>query len=123
MYVIIKKGKKMEYIDIEKWDRKNLYKIFSSYLDPTTRVDVRIDVSKIVELKKTGKVDGFFIPFTYLIIKSLNDGKVFTIDTPNNIFKQSEMLKKDVDYHTIRDMIVMIDEYKKIKDRINPLLI
>ncbi len=61
----------MKVIDLEKWNRKQLYETFGSFTNPCFTVDVRLDVTKLVRLKK--KTDGFFLPFLYLLMRAVNE--------------------------------------------------
>lgn len=73
----------MKKIDIENWHRKGLFELFNSYLNPCFTINVRMDVTGIVELreklKKEGKDKGFFIPFTYLLMTTLNEFQGFRL--------------------------------------------
>ena len=61
----------MKIVDLENWNRKSHYELFNSYLQPCFRVDIRLDVTKLV--KNREKYGGFFIPFTYLLMRALNN--------------------------------------------------
>ena len=78
----------MKEIDINSWKRASHYKLFGSYANPSFKVEVRLDMTNFMKDKPSG--DGFFIPFTYLLIKASNmfegfriryvDGKVVLFD-------------------------------------------
>ena len=78
----------MKEIDINSWKRSSHYKLFSSYANPTFKVEVRLDMTNFMDNKPDD--DGFFIPFTYLLSQSINnfeglriryvDGKVVVFD-------------------------------------------
>lgn len=84
----------MKEIDINSWKRASHYKLFGSYANPTFRIDVRLDMTNFMKNKPAG--DGFFIPFTYLLMKSANmfegfrirylDGKVVCFDNVSPSF-------------------------------------
>ena len=78
----------MKEIDINSWKRASHYKLFGSYANPTFKVEVRLDMTNF--MKDRPSIDGFFIPFTYLLSLSVNkfegfriryvDGKVVEFD-------------------------------------------
>ncbi len=63
----------MKIIDLETWNRKQLYENFGSFTNPCVAVDVRLDVTKLVRLKK--KTGGFFVPFLYILMRAVNETK------------------------------------------------
>ena len=93
----------MKEIDLQSWNRRSHYELFGSYLEPCFKIDIRLDVTKLVLNKK--KFGGLFLPFLYLLMRASNeyqgmrlrivDGKVidyervhpsFTIDLPDGNF-------------------------------------
>ena len=84
----------MKEIDINSWKRASHYKLFGSYANPSFKVEVRLDMTHFMENKPKG--DGFFAPFTYLLMKSANkfegfrirhlDGKVVCFDNVSPSF-------------------------------------
>ncbi len=79
----------MKEIDINSWKRASHYKLFGSYANPTFKVEVRLDMTNF--MKDRPKGDGFFTPFTYLLMKAANkfegfriryvDGKIILFDS------------------------------------------
>lgn len=71
----------MKKIDVASWKRKELFELFNSYLNPCFTVNVRVDVSGLVKLrerqKKNGTDKGFFLPFTYLLMTTINEFEGF----------------------------------------------
>lgn len=66
----------MKKIDIEQWNRKNLFKLFFGYKNPCFTLNTRLDLTKFCiyreALKLKGQDKGFSIPFTYLLVKAFN---------------------------------------------------
>ncbi len=66
----------MKKTDIDKWSRKELFKLFNGYKNPCFTINTRLDVTELCayrERKKlSGEDKGFFIPFTYLLVKTFN---------------------------------------------------
>ncbi len=67
----------MKEIDINSWKRASHYKLFGSYANPTFKVEVRLNMTKF--MKDRPKKDGFFTPFTYLLMKATNKFEGFRI--------------------------------------------
>ena len=61
----------MKEIDIETWDRKKQYDWFKDFSNPCYCLDVRMDVTKLVEYTKTNNLS-FFIGMLYIVVKGLN---------------------------------------------------
>ncbi len=84
----------MKEIDINSWKRGSHYKLFGSYANPSFKVEVRLNMTEFMKNKPNG--DGFFIPFTYLLMKAANkhegfrirhvDGKVICCDSVSPSF-------------------------------------
>lgn len=79
----------MKEIDLTKWNRESHFRLFGEFLQPCFRIDVRLDVTKLMKNKE--KLGGAFVPLCYLItrainrfdggrIRQLNDGKVVIFD-------------------------------------------
>ena len=64
----------MEYIDVDKLDRKKTYLWFDSFVNPTYGVTSRVDVTNVVRYAKENN-KSFFIVFLYLITRSMNEVK------------------------------------------------
>lgn len=60
-------------IDLETWDRKEIFNTFNNYSNPCFSFDLRLDVTDLYINRK--KYGGFFIPFTYILSKALNETK------------------------------------------------
>ncbi len=79
----------MKEIDINSWKRRSHYELFDSYINPSFKVDVRLDMTHFMKNKPEG--DGFFAPFTYLLMAAANkfegfrirhvDGKIVIFDS------------------------------------------
>lgn len=79
----------MKEIDINSWKRKTHYELFDSYVNPSFKIDVRLDMTHFMKNKPEG--DGFFAPFTYLLMSAANkfegfrirhvDGKIVIFDS------------------------------------------
>ncbi len=63
----------MKELNIDKWNRKSHYELFNSYVQPCFRIDVRLDVTKLVQHKK--ELGGLFAPFTYIVMRALNESQ------------------------------------------------
>lgn len=64
----------MKEVDVLNLDRKKIYEWFDSFSNPTYGINVRIDVSNVVNYSKDNNLS-FFIVFLYLITKSMNEVK------------------------------------------------
>ncbi len=62
----------MKKIDVNGWERKSHYEWFSSFSDPSVAIDVRVDVSKMIEYCKQRGVSSF-ATLLYIVCKSLNE--------------------------------------------------
>ncbi len=79
-------------IDMETYPKRNQYRWFSTFQDPTYGFDVDIDVNDLVLLTKKRK-QSFFIYFYYIILRAIDrvdemkmrevNGKVYLYDTIN----------------------------------------
>ena len=67
----------MHEIDIETWKRKSHYLLFGGYTNPTYVMDVRLDMTCFMEHRSVE--DGFFIPFTWLLMMAANQFEGFRI--------------------------------------------
>lgn len=67
----------MQEIDIRNWKRKTHYELFGSYANPTYVMEVRLNMTRFMENKPAG--DGFFIPFTWLLMNAANAFEGFRI--------------------------------------------
>lgn len=67
----------MKEIDINNWKRKTHYHLFGGYTNPSYVIDLRLDMTLFMKHKPAG--DGFFIPFTYLLMTAVNQFEGFRI--------------------------------------------
>lgn len=83
-------------IDLETWDRVNLFKTFDKFQDPYNHMNVRMDLTKLLEYCKEKTIKGSHA-IIHLISKSLNeipqyrtrllqDGRIVEYDKINPIF-------------------------------------
>ena len=70
-------------IDIEKWNRKSQFKWFNSFDNTTYGIDVRMDVTNLVNYSKKTK-SSFFINFLYCLTVALNEIPEFRLRYVNN---------------------------------------
>ncbi len=61
----------MKIIDVKNWKRRTHFELFNSYSQPCFRLDVRLDMTKFMESRKSGH--GFFLPFLYLLMRAINE--------------------------------------------------
>ena len=61
----------MKEIQLLNWDRLKTYEWFKSFSNSTYSMNVRMDVSKLVEYTKENK-ESFFIDLLYIVLKGLN---------------------------------------------------
>ena len=61
----------MRKIDLNTWERKSHFEWFSSFSDPTFALDVKMDVTKVLEYSKITKTS-FFINVLYIVTQELN---------------------------------------------------
>lgn len=61
----------MKKINVNKWNRKRAYEWFKSFNNSTYSMNVRMDVTKLVEHTKKNN-ESFFIDFMYIVLKGLN---------------------------------------------------
>lgn len=61
----------MKKINVDNWERKKQYEWFKDFSNPCYDVDVRMDVTKIVEHTKKNN-QSFFINMLYIVVKGLN---------------------------------------------------
>jgi|SaaInlStandDraft_1057018.scaffolds.fasta_scaffold76826_2 chloramphenicol O-acetyltransferase type A len=60
-----------EYLDIDTWDRKEVFQYFRTLADPTFSVVVDVDVTKTYQL--VGKTrSSFFVKYLYACMKAIN---------------------------------------------------
>lgn len=74
----------MTPIDIENWDRKEIFELFSNFSNPYYMVTFKQDVTKIYEYSKKENVSFYYL-MIYLISKSLNSIKNFHYVVRNGI--------------------------------------
>lgn len=67
----------MQEIDIQNWKRKTHYQLFGGYANPTYVMEVRLDMTHFMAHKPAG--DGFFTPFTWLLMNAANQFEGFRI--------------------------------------------
>lgn len=67
----------MQEIDINNWKRKTHYHLFGSYANPSYVIDIRLDMTNFMQHRPAG--DGFFTPFTYLLMTAVNQFEGFRI--------------------------------------------
>lgn len=91
----------MKEIDIKTWKRRSHYELFGGYINPSFKIDVRLDMTNFMKYRP--KSDGFFAPFNYLLMTAVNkfegfrireiDGKLVLFDTVSpsyTIFLENE---------------------------------
>lgn len=61
----------MKYLDIENWNRKELFKHFRTMADPTFGLVADVEVSKTYQLAKE-KGDSFFVRYLHACMKAIN---------------------------------------------------
>jgi len=61
----------MEYLDIEKWNRKQHFEHFKQLLDPYFAVTVEVDVTKAYQAAKEKEVP-FFVLYLHACMKAIN---------------------------------------------------
>ncbi len=61
----------MKKIDIKNWDRLKTYEWFKSFSNSTYSMNVKMDVTKLVNHTKKTK-ESFFIDFLFIVLKGLN---------------------------------------------------
>lgn len=68
----------MEYkkIDVETWERKSHFRWFSSFADPTAAVNVKTDVTGVLEYCRRNNVSSFAV-IMYVICECMNAEKAF----------------------------------------------
>lgn len=59
------------YLDIENWNRKELFHHFRTLFDPTFAVVVNVDVTKAYKVAKTTK-KSFFVVYLHACLKAIN---------------------------------------------------
>ena len=60
-----------KYLDIDAWDRKEIFQYFRTLADPTFAVVVDVDVTKAYQLvEKT--TSSFFVKYLYACMKAIN---------------------------------------------------
>ncbi len=84
----------MKELDLNSWSRRSHYELFSSYLQPCFRLDVRLDVTALEKGRK--RYGGLFLPFVYLLMRAVNrtpgarlrclDGKVVDVEVSHPSF-------------------------------------
>ncbi len=75
--------KKYKVIDIEKWNRKTQFLRFNSFENTTYGLDVRMDVTNLVNYSRKTKTS-FFINFLYCLTVALNEIPEFRLRYVNN---------------------------------------
>ncbi len=65
-------------IDIDTWNRKSQYLWFNSFMNPTYGIDVKMDVTNLVNYSKKTKTS-FFINFLYCLTVALNEVEEFRL--------------------------------------------
>lgn len=116
----------MKEINIENWDRKKQYDWFINFSNPCFALDVRMDVTKLVEYKKENNLS-FFICMLYIVVKALNnfdfmrmrlvDGKpvlfddinpAYTVMTDGGIFEnvRHENYKNFYDFYEVANNVI-----------------
>lgn len=61
----------MKEINVKTWERKKQYEWFQNFSNPCYALDVRMDVTKLVNFKNAKKLS-FFICMLYIVVKALN---------------------------------------------------
>ena len=83
---------KYKVIDIEKWNRKSQFLRFNSFENTTYGLDVRLDVTNIVNYSKKTKTS-FFINFLYALTVALNEVEEFRLRIVNGEVRLYEAIR------------------------------
>jgi chloramphenicol O-acetyltransferase type A len=73
----------MRKIDLNTWERKSHYTWFSSFADPSISVDVKMNVSNVLNYCKENQMSSYAI-IMYVICKCLNQNKAFRLRVLND---------------------------------------
>lgn len=66
-----------EYLDIERWHRRDLYDFFRNYQNPYFNVCTRIDITKLIEAVRERKDVGLSLAYHYFALRAANEIEPF----------------------------------------------
>lgn len=93
----------MKKIDIDNWERKSHYNWFSSFADPTMALDVKMDITALLEFCKRRKVSSF-AAVMYIACDALNKDEAFRL-------RVSDGEVVCIDYANVAYTIMVNDRY------------
>lgn len=73
----------MKKIDIDSWERKSHYSWFSSFADPSLAMDVKMDITRLLEFCKKNKLSSSST-IMYVICCCINNNTAFRLRILNN---------------------------------------
>ena len=68
----------MKKIDMEAWDRKSHFEWFSSFADPTFALDVKMDITNLLEYCSDKSLSSYAV-IMYVICQCMNENKSFLL--------------------------------------------
>ena len=74
----------MKKLDIERWERKEIYDFMSTLSDPFYSVSFNIDVTKLYDYTHK-KSFSFYYALIFLATKAINEIPAFLVDTADGL--------------------------------------